>query len=142
MDDKPNSQSLPIFLNQIENLNPPYPPSFGPPNINRNINLSPKPEQKAKLNNDLPQISAHSQPPILTQHQPSHIISKILTNILNPQPPQITQVKPSNLIPHLKRKVSQKKIELLSRRVKIADHAPEAAFFDPTKATFIPKSLR
>ena len=108
MDDEPNAQSPPIFSSQIENLNPPYPPSFSPPNISPNTNLSPKPEQKVELNNNLPQISAHSQPPILTQHQPLHIISKIPTKILNPQLPQITQVEPNNPIPHLKRKVSQK----------------------------------
>ena len=128
----------PICLDQSENPNPPYPPGFGPTSTSPNTNLSPKPKQNAKTNKVLPQINKSSQQPLLSHPPSPRSKSKILTKALNTQTPQSIQAKPCNPIPlPRKRKLSQKELEILSKRVKIADHVSEANLLDAAKANFI-----
>ena len=82
-----------------------------------------------------------SQQPLLSQRLSPHSKSEIPTNVLNTQTPHSIQAKPCNPIPlPLKRKLSQKELEILSKRVKIADHVFEANLLDPAKANFVTTS--
>ena len=128
----------PICLDQSENPNPPYPPGFGPASTSPNTNLSPKPKQNAKTKKALPQINKSSQQPLLSHRHSPRSISKILTKALNTQTPPPIQAEPCNPTPlPRKRKLSQKEEEILSKRVKFADHVSEANLLDTAKANLI-----
>ena len=139
--DEPQAKSPSKCFDQTENPNPLYPPGFSPPITSPNINRSPKPEQVAKDNINLSQNNDSSQKPLPSRSHSPHPKHEIPTKVLNTQIPQSTQAKPCNPIPFpIKRKLPQKELEILSKRVKLDDHGSIASPLNTTKATLSPTS--